>query len=212
MAKREVWPFFFLSRTHCLFKVTLRILAFKMLTTDELIKEISATLAKKKVDKLSAILDKQQFALRDLIGITFHQDKNIAFRAAWILENLFLKKPESYLADVEYLFSCIKEVKNESCKRHYVKIVMHITSPKALLAISEKIKEIDLEPTVEQFFDWMIDPKVRIAVKVFASEALFNLRHRYPWITEELKEQIQFLMRDGTAAIQSRGRKMLARL
>lgn len=183
-----------------------------MLSTDELIKEISATLVKKKVDKLSAILDKQQFALQDLIDITFHHDKNIAFRAAWILENLFLKKPGSYIADMDYLFGRIKEIENESCKRHYAKIVMHITQPKALLAIREKIKEIDLEPAVEQLFDWMIDPKVRIAVKVFAADALFNLRHSYPWINEELKEQVKFLMRDGTAAIQSRGRKLLAQL
>jgi hypothetical protein len=65
---------------------------------------------------------------------------------------------------------------------------------------------------VEQLFDWMIDPKVRIAVKVFAGSALFNLRARYPWLKEELAEQIRFLMRDGTAAIQSRGKKLLSQL
>jgi len=58
----------------------------------------------------------------------------------------------------------------------------------------------------------MIDPKAKIAIKVFASEALFNLRGRYPWIEEELANQIQFLMRNGTAAIQSRGKKLLALL
>ena len=87
-----------------------------MLTTDELIKEISATLVKKKVDKLTAILDKQQFALRDLIDITFHPDKNIAFRAAWILENLFLKKPGSYLDDMDYLLGRIKMLKTKAAK------------------------------------------------------------------------------------------------
>jgi len=55
----------------------------------------------------------------------------------------------------------------------------------------------------------MIEPKVKIAVKVFASEALFNLRGRYNWIAEELTNQIQYLMRDGTMAIQTRGRKLL---
>ena len=122
---------------------------------------------------------------------------------------LFLQKPESYLDDLDYLISRIPEVTNESCKRHYAKIAMHITKPKAPLLIREKLKGIDLEPVVEQLFDWMIDPKVRIAVKVFAGDALFNLRERYPVITEELAEQIRFLMRDGTAAIQSRGRKIL---
>ena len=183
-----------------------------MLTADELIKEISTTMVKTKVVKLSIILKKQQFALPDLIDITFHPDKNIAFRAAWILENLFLKNPESYLNDMSYLFSRIKDVKYPGCKRHYAKIVMHITDPKTPLSIQQKLDEIDLEPIVEQFFDWMIDPKVRIAVKVFASQALFNVRDRHPWITEELANQIEFLMRDGTAAIQSRGKKLLSKL
>src|ERR1700749_1419831 len=183
-----------------------------MLTADELIKEISVTLVKVKVVKLTAILQKQQFALPDLIDITFHPDKNIAFRAAWILENLFLQKPERYLDHVDYLLSRIKDVNNPSCKRHYAKIVMHITSPKAPLSIQQKLAGIGLEPVGEQLFDWMIDPKVLIAVKVFAAEALFNMRNRFTWIADELANQIRFLMRDGTAAIQSRGPKLLSQL
>ncbi|HEY4196686.1 MAG TPA: hypothetical protein VGM63_14180 [Mucilaginibacter sp.] len=183
-----------------------------MLTADELIKELNTTMVKAKVVKLTAILQKQQFALPDLIDITFHPDKNIAFRAAWVLENLFLQKPERYLDHIDYLLSRVKDVKNPSCKRHYTKIVMHITSRKAPAGIQEKLAGIDLEPVVEQLFDWMIDPKVLIAVKVFAAEALFNMRNRFSWISDELANQIQFLMRDGTAAIQSRGRKLLAGL
>jgi len=183
-----------------------------MLTSDELIKEISTTLTKTKVVKLSAIIKKQQFSVKDLIDITFHPDKNIAFRAAWILENLFLQKPESYIGNLEYLISRVKDVGNPSCKRHYAKILMHITATKAPASIRQKLAETDLEPVVEQLFDWLIDPKVLIAVKVFAAEALFNIRDRYPWIAEELDNQVRFLMRDGTAAIQSRGRKILSRL
>jgi hypothetical protein len=183
-----------------------------MLTSDELIKEISTTLSKTKVVKLGAIVEKQQFALKDLIAITFHPDKNIAFRAAWILENLFLQKPESYIENLDYLISRVKDVDNPSCKRHYAKILMHITAPKAPESIRQKLAKIDLEPVVEQLFDWLIDPKVLIAVKVFTAEALFNMRGRYDWIAEELANQIRFLMRDGTAAIQSRGGKILSRL
>ncbi|MDB5137890.1 MAG: hypothetical protein JWP37_4493 [Mucilaginibacter sp.] len=87
-----------------------------MLTGDELIKEISTTTGKTKVIKLSAILRKQQFALHDLIDITFYPDKNIAFRAAWILENLFLQNPESYLSEIDYLFGQIKNVKMKAAK------------------------------------------------------------------------------------------------
>lgn len=180
-----------------------------MLSNEQLIKEITRSIGKEKVVKLSAILKKEQFAVRDLIDITFNEDHGVAFRAAWLLENLFLQKSELYLEELDYLVSRIGDVHNPSCKRHYAKIMMHITSPKASISIKEKLKQIELEPLVEQFFDWIIDPKILIAVKVFAAETLFNVRDRYPWIRDELAEQLRFLMREGTAAIQTRGRKLL---
>ncbi|MDF2433887.1 MAG: hypothetical protein JWP44_3518 [Mucilaginibacter sp.] len=179
---------------------------------DDLLKQLSSTIGKTKVLELSRILKEQQFALRDLIDLTFYADKDIAFRAAWILENIFLQDLFLYENDLEYVVSRIKDVKYASCQRHYAKILMHITDTKTLPVIKEKLQGLDLEPAVEQCFDWMIDPKVKIAVKCFAADALFNLRCRYPWIREELANQVQFLMRNGTAAIQSRGRKLLAML
>ena len=67
-----------------------------MLTADELIKQISATIGKARVIELTKIIREQSFALRDLIDITFHPDKNIAFRASWILENVLLDDIEAY--------------------------------------------------------------------------------------------------------------------
>ncbi|MDB5008447.1 MAG: hypothetical protein JWP45_2840 [Mucilaginibacter sp.] len=179
---------------------------------DDLLKQLSNTIGKPKVLELSRLLKEQQFALRDLIDLTFYADKDIAFRAAWILENIFLQDPSRYENDIAYLVSRIKDVKYASCQRHYAKILMHITDPKTLPLIKEKLQQLDLEPAVEQCFDWMIDPKVKIAVKCFTAEALFNLRQRYPWIQDELANQVKFLMRNGTAAIQSRGKKLLAKL
>jgi len=181
-----------------------------MLNKGELVGSIKSRIGKLKVIKLTEILQKEQFSLRDLVDITFSDDRDIAFRAAWLLENLFLQKPGNYIDELEYLISRINDVKHASCKRHYAKILMHITAPKAPEDVRQRLENIDLEPVVEQLFDWLIDPKVLVAVKVFAAEALFNVRVRYPWIQDELKDQIHFMMRDGTAAIQSRGRKLLA--
>ncbi|HEY8930829.1 MAG TPA: hypothetical protein VIM55_16610 [Mucilaginibacter sp.] len=180
-----------------------------MPTRDDLIKQLSATLVKTKVDKLSRIVKDENFSLRDLIDLTFHEDKNIAFRAAWVLENVYLPNPVFYLADLDYLLARFQDVTYPSCQRHYAKIMRHITRPKTQALIKQKLQGTDLEPVVEKCFDWLIDPKVLIAVKVFAAEALFNLRHRYDWIAEELANQIKFMMRTGTAAIQSRGKKLL---
>jgi len=178
----------------------------------ELVKQISDNIGKVKVLGLSKILHDGNFSLRDLIAITFHQNKDVAFRATWLLENVFLDNPETYLPELEFLLSGIKKVKHPGPQRHYAKIVMHITELSAPQIIKDKVLQLDLEPVVEQLFEWMIDPKVKIAVKAFAAEALFNIKDRYPWVKEELAQQLQFLMRDGTAAIQSKGKKLLQQL
>lgn len=169
-------------------------------------------MGKVKVLKLSAMLAEENFDIAQLIAATFHPDRMIGFRAAWILENMYFQDPDSFIPHITLLISKFKEVKNPSCQRHYAKILMHLTEGKAPKTIKEKISEADLNPAIEQCFDWMIDPKVLVAVKVFAAEALFNMRLRYPWINDELPEQLEFLMRDGTMAIQTRGKRLLSQL
>jgi hypothetical protein len=182
------------------------------MTKNELIEQLAATFGKTKVNKLAKMVKAQDFNLRDLIDVTFNVDKTIAFRAAWVLENVFLVNPAFYLPEMDYLLEKFQQVQYPSCQRHYAKIMMHLTSPKAHPRIKKKIAETDMGPVIEKCFDWMIDPAILIAVKRFSAETLFNLRHRYDWITPELAAQVKFLMRDGTAAIQSYGRKLLAEL
>jgi hypothetical protein len=55
----------------------------------------------------------------------------------------------------------------------------------------------------------MINPKIKVAVKMFAGNALFNLKDRFPWVEEELAGQLEFLMRDGGAGMQAGGKKIL---
>ncbi|OKS85786.1 hypothetical protein [Mucilaginibacter polytrichastri] len=183
-----------------------------MLTKNQLLEQINATMDKTKVLELTGMVQHKNFKLRDLIELTFYDNKKIAFRAAWLLENVFLKHPGFYLADLEYLVTCFPQIHHGSCKRHYAKIAMHITAPNALPIIKQHLLEIDMEPVINQCFEWVIDPKVLVAVKSFATEALFNMRHRYPWVAEELSAQLAYLMRNGSAAIQSKGQKLLGYL
>ena len=162
---------------------------------------------------LSKILENDGFALHDLVNLTFDADKHIAFRAAWILENLFLKNPERYEQDLEYLLQRLPGVEHQGCQRHYAKILMHITSPGAFQLIKNRVKKINLEAVVEKCFDWLIDPKVKIAVKVFCCDALFNLRHQYSIIQTELGDQVKFLiLNNPSPGIVSKGKKLLVKL
>lgn len=183
-----------------------------MLSREQLIQEISATMGKTKVIELTALLNEHNFPLSQLIDLTIHPDKNIAFRASWLLENRLMASAEPYIGDFPYLFERFTAVEYPSCQRHYANIITRLTSPKAGKTTTEALAVTDMESVVEKLFDWLIDPKILVAVKCSSAEALMHLSTRYDWIAEELRNQLSFLMRNGTAAIQARGKMILKKL
>ena len=152
------------------------------------------------------------FDIKDLIRLTFVPEKEIAFRAAWILENLVLSKPHRFIDDLDYLVSQFFRVKNKSCQRHYSKIIMHLTDAGMDKAIKQQLETMDMEPVIERCFDLLINAKTPVAVKVCCSQVLFNLRIRHPWISEVLTDQITIMMNGGKPSIQAKGRKLLSYL
>ena len=151
--------------------------------------------------------------MRNLIDLSFDADKHVAFRATWIFEKIFLKYPDFYVQNIEFPLGRFPDVKYVSCQRYYAKILMLITHPDASAVIKSKINLTDLHNVVKKCFDWLIDPKVKTAVKVFACDALFNLRNYYPVVKDELENQITFLMtQNASPGIISKGRKLLIKL
>ncbi|MBL4679058.1 MAG: hypothetical protein JKY70_23125 [Mucilaginibacter sp.] len=181
-----------------------------MITIDQLINDFSTDRTKGFTECLSQRIREENFDINQLIDLTFHKDEQIGFRAAWLLDTTLNADPEKYVGNLPYFIARMVNVTNPSCKRHYTRVVLFFTDKKAPEIIRKKIAAIDMEPVVEKCFDWMIDPKVKVAVKAFAAEVVYNLSPRYDWIKEELVNQLQFMMRDGTAAIQVRGKKLLA--
>ncbi|MGV8878863.1 MAG: hypothetical protein ACOH2A_07520 [Sphingobacteriaceae bacterium] len=176
---------------------------------EDLISQISDTIGKKRMLEISSTLRDQGFDINVLIDISFHANQQIGFRASWILEHLILETPDLLLPYLNYLLQKFPEVSNSSCRRHYCKILMHLTSPKVKGSLSDEIGLINLEIVAETCFDWLINPEKAIAVKAFCCEILYNLKDRYPWIKEELSEQIHFLMKNGSPGIMAKGRKLL---
>jgi hypothetical protein len=177
-----------------------------------LIQQLSQTIGKIKVLELTAILKNRELAVADLVAVTFYPKYEIAFRAAWILENLFLSNPSAYVNDIDSIITASLQVKNESCLRHYLKLLVYLTGKKAAEPLRQKIAIMDMEPVISRCFDLLIDEASPIALKVFAMELLCNLRHREDWITETLIGQVQILMEDGGPAIRSGGRNVLRKL
>ena len=180
-----------------------------ILTSDDLLKQLMTHPTRGFIERLSARVQKEHFELNKIIDLTFHPDTQVAFRAAWLLDTAILSSPQMYANHLPYLTKRMSEVTNASSKRQYARILMHLTAPDAPKVIGQQLKKINMESVVEQLFDWLIDPKVKVAIKVCAADTLFNLSNRYGWIKEELTCQIEFMLRDGSPAIQSKGTKLL---
>ena len=163
------------------------------MTQSQLIQHISAPDRKITVAKLGSQLKRENFSIRELVDLTFYPDKEIALKSSRLLEYILFRFPENYYEDIEYFIERIEDVSTSAGKKPYAKILMHITSPEVPREVRNKMKEINLERAVELCFEWIIDPKMLVSVRSAASEALFNMRHRYPWIAEELSRQLEFM-------------------
>ncbi|SMC59649.1 hypothetical protein SAMN04488101_101577 [Pedobacter nyackensis] len=141
-----------------------------------------------------AIVECYDLDIDDLLDITFHKKKEIAFRAAWMLEYIMMHKAARFCPYVEKLLALLSKQQNPSAMRHYVKIIALMTDKKAFPIYKELVKQIDFEPVIEVLFAWLVDPKTLVAAKVHCMQSLANLTPRYDWIKEDLEETIDHLM------------------
>lgn len=104
---------------------------------------------------------------------------------------------------------------NVSCQRHYSKVLMHYLGAKpgaVRLEAYGKCSADQKEQLAEILFAWLVAPHTPVAVRVNVMDCLCFMVADFPWIREELKLQIAFFLRNGSAAMQSRGRKLLKKL
>ncbi|WP_410220606.1 hypothetical protein [Pedobacter sp.] len=160
----------------------------------ELLEQIQTTLQKHKVEKLAAIALQNKWQLKDIIDLTFHADQKIGFRAAWILENIYVNHTEVFLPHIAYFLAIFSKQKNLSAKRHFSKILALITGKRQPKAVKAIIEDYDAEPLLETVFTWLIDDDTPVAIKSHCLNILANLSIKYPWVKEELLNTIDYLI------------------
>ena len=152
------------------------------------------------------------FTLQELVDLTFYTDKTIAVKASRVLETMLVKFPENHCDEIEYFIKCTEQVDYPGCAKHYARIIAHITSPEVPREVRSKVKEINFERVIELCFGWMKDAEMLVSVRASASEALFNLRHRYPWIAEDLSRQLQLIVPTADPLLLAKGNLILSYL
>jgi hypothetical protein len=180
-----------------------------MLTQNALLRKLKEPRAKRWIEGLAVDLLREGFELTDLLNLTIYHEKQTAFRSAWLLDTIVANNVPQFVQHIDLFITYMGLTTSHSCYRHYARILMYFTSATADEKVKQRIVETDMEPVIEQCFEWLINPKVKVAVKACAAQTLFNLRYCYNWIEEELRNQLLFLMKNGSPAIQGTGYRLL---
>jgi len=161
---------------------------------DLLLAAITNTLQKTKVDKLALIVANEGIVITDLIDLTFHKDQKIGFRAAWILEQVYIQRQNDFLSSVPYFLEKFTIQNNLSARRHFAKILALLTHKNAPRPIKDLVDNYDVDELIAITFNWLIDEKVPVAIKSHCLNILANFSFRQQWIKEELLQTINFLI------------------
>lgn len=177
------------------------------MTKQEMESILAKQIDKKSVLVLAEQVAKIQFSIKDLINLSLHKTPEIAFRSAWILENTINYSRELFITYIPDFIDTYIKLQNESCKRHFTKILIFLFKNRLILLEGEKLDAI-----IDTTFEWLVITDTPVAVKVNCLDILFYCKDKSDWIREELPSQIEFLLKDGSAAMQSRGKKLLKKL
>ncbi len=185
---------------------------FDLYGMQTLLDTLKTTLEKNKVEKLSAIAADASFGVKDLIDMSFNGDEQIGFRAAWILEKIYVSDENRFLEHAAYFLEKLPLLHNFSALRHFVKILAFITGKKASEANKQFINGVDTEPLIEVVFNWLIDPNAPVAVKAHALQVLANFSIKYPWVRDELLQTMDFLTDRESVAFFARAKQIRKQL
>ena len=179
---------------------------------EELIARMDTPVKFQMVESSIALIENNDLDIEDLLAISFHKKKEVAFRAAWMLEYLVKHKPLQFYPNVERFLTLLPRQKNPSAMRHYAKIVALMTDKKSNLLYKEALSSMEMGPVIEVLFTWLVDPAVLVASKVHCMQALANLTYRYDWIKTDLLETMEYLMDKESIAFFARAKMIKKQL
>ncbi len=125
----------------------------------------------------------------------------LAWRAGWVLDHFERQNKSALLPYLNQLSEILLQTPHHGVQRHITRILGNAPAT-----------ELEDGRLVDACFNWLINPKTPIAVKVNAMDIIGNLCDTYPELGQELKTVIYDGYETGTAAFKSRGRKILERL
>lgn len=122
----------------------------------------------------------------DAMALAGNPDPQVAFRASWALEYAYTVKPGEVERRFDRFFADFITSGSESVQRVYSKMLCDM-----LRRGDVHLTEVQSEQAVERCFDLLSSPDTPIAVAVWQIELLYDMRHRFDWIEENLTETVR---------------------
>lgn len=144
---------------------------------------------------------------REAMALSLDPEAHVAFRASAALEYAYFRDPAALALHRDEFLRLYLRLGNPSAWRHWSKILEHLLRTGRLTLTDAQAGRV-----AEATFALLIDPGVRVAVKVWAMEILYGLGGRLPWVDEQLGPTVRHLMADGSPGMRSHGAKLCAKL
>lgn len=147
----------------------------------------------------------------DLLKYCFEDASDLAYKAAWAFEFVFLKDPSLLYPHFQYFFGKLPTVKLDQIVRpmaHVCEIICIQYYKKKEPAMLEHFSKENKNTLTECAFDWLITDQ-KVACQVRAMTCLYYLGSEYDWIHPELKQILESNIHTGSAGYKSRARKTL---
>lgn len=162
--------------------------------SETLFNTLSNAISKRKVEEFSKLAQSDTGIVEQVLELSFHHKHEVAFRAAWILENIYLANPQNFIPHVNWFLTNFPNQNNTSARRNFAKILALVTKKNAPKEIKEIVSNFNTDHLVEIVFAWLIDEEVAVAIKSHCLNILANLSTKHSWIKEELLQTMDFLL------------------
>lgn len=128
----------------------------------------------------------------------------IAFRSSYVLETIYFADKECFAKFQNEFFEHFPLITNGGMMRHYAKICADL--------LNRGVRPTNEESIAKACLSWVLDPKVRVAVKIWAVEILVSIKDRVELVREVLPEIIDVLSSSSMPALECRIRSWKNRL
>ncbi|MEO8239752.1 MAG: hypothetical protein ABI793_15010 [Flavobacterium sp.] len=148
----------------------------------------------------------------ELISICFSPSDKNSHKACWILEFVSYEELNWLQPHLDFFFSNLKILKDESAIRPIAKVVqllikLHYKKDENSILLSED----NLQNCIEASFDWLIND-VKVATKAYSIRTLYVLGNYYNWIHPELQIILNKDYADHSAAYKAVAKEVLKKI